>query len=86
MFFRQQTCTKSAAARVVLSDGLTGSECEPKIIHTIKVGRDPAVDPEAYERGIRETVSLDVGFLKQSPTESIRETLPHIPSGFFPAN
>lgn len=85
MYFRQPSSHRTGAARVVLSDGLPGRDCEPRIIHTIKVSRDPEIDSETYERGIRETVSLDVGFVSPS-SDSIRETLPHIPPGFFPAN
>ena len=73
-------------ARVILWDHQPESNPEPKIIHSMKVRPTGTVDPETYERALRETITLNNGFVSVPSSDQLGETLPHLPDLSFMAH
>ena len=73
-------------ARVILWDHQPDCGPEPKIIHAVKVRPTGTLDPEAYERALRETITLNNGFVSLPASDELCETLPHLPDLSFLAS
>jgi hypothetical protein len=78
--------TNPYSARVILWDHQPESSPEPKIIHSMKVRPTGTLDPEAYERALRETITLNNGFVSVATSDQLCETLPHLPDLSFMAH
>lgn len=82
------SCEKSNphAARVILWENQPEGTPEPKIIHSVKIRPTGTLDPESYERALRETITLNNGFVSVPASDPLCETLPHLPDLTFMAH